>query len=97
MARAELRLSTINDLFDYLVETLSHPSDYISATTFALRVDRLGTKLPIEAAESGFVLNLAEVRIASRRPRIGTLVRFPRNELLPKPDMLEQADLFLAR
>jgi hypothetical protein len=96
LAHTDLRLPTINDEFDYVAHTLNNPGAYIASRNLMLRVNRLGIKLSAESAESGFNLHLVEIRIASQPPRIGTLVCFPRSELLPKPDVLKQADLFLA-
>ncbi len=61
-----------------------------------LRLTRLGIMLEAGSSEPGYELGVSEIRIASHRPRIGALVRFPREELLPKPDFVRQADIFLA-
>ena len=62
----------------------------------SLRLNRQAAKLELGSLGPGHELELSEIHIASHQPRIGALVRFPRGELLPQPDMLKQADLFLA-
>lgn len=63
------------------------------ATNTAIHQNR--PYLQTVSSESDLDLNLVEFHIASRGPRVGTLVRFARNELLPKEGLAEQTDLFL--
>jgi hypothetical protein len=54
----------------------------------------MGFKVAQESSVPAYELDIAEIRIATREPRVAALVRFPRNELLPKKDFLLQADSF---
>jgi hypothetical protein len=53
-----------------------------------MRLSRMAVKLDNCSDESGYELTLPEIHIASHAPRISTLVRFPREELLPEKDFL---------
>jgi hypothetical protein len=44
--------------------------------------------MPEDSTEPACELDIAEIRIANREPRVAALVRFPRDELLPKPEFL---------
>lgn len=89
-------MSTIADQLRYLVGALENPHALLSAVKRPLRLSRLGVQIDKGSEEPGYEIELFEIRIASRRPRIATLVRFPRRELLPQQDFLDQADLFLS-
>jgi hypothetical protein len=91
-----LRLHTLNEHFGFVIDSLSHPADIVRTESRSLHLSRMGIKLDKDSDEPGYELTLPEIRIASHSPRIGTLVRFPRQELLPEPDFLKQADLFLS-
>ncbi len=91
-----LRLPTLNDHLRFVADSLSHPADFLSANTRSLHLSRLAIKLEKGSNEPGYDLTLPEIHIASHAPRISTLVRFPREELLPEQDFLKQADLFLS-
>jgi hypothetical protein len=92
----ELRLRTIKEHLDFVACALKNPGDFLKAGRCSLRLNRLAVKLEHDSGEPGYDLELSEIHIGSHHPRIGALVRFPRNELLPQTDFLRQADLFLA-
>jgi hypothetical protein len=91
-----LRLPTLTDHLRFAAECLSNPADILRCDTRTLHLSRMAIKLEKGAEEAGYDLTLPEFRIASHAPRIGTLVHFPRNELLPPQDFLKEADLFLS-
>lgn len=91
-----LRIQTVQDQLAFVVQALASPAQYLDAGECKLRLSRLGVKLEAESGEPGYDLGVCEIRVASHRPRIGALVRFPRAELLPRPDFLRQAEIFLA-
>jgi hypothetical protein len=91
-----LRIQTIQDQLAFVAQALASPAQYLDAGECKLRLSRLGVKLEAESPEPGYDLGVCEIRVASHRPRIGALVRFPRAELLPRPDFLRQAEIFLA-
>jgi hypothetical protein len=92
----DLHLGTIGEHLDFVACALSHPAEFLSTDRCSLRLNRQAVKLETGSTEPGYELELSEIHIASHQPRIGALVRFPRGELLPQPDLLKQADLFLA-
>lgn len=95
LAGQTLRLSTLEDHLKYVAETLDNASAYLSARTFPLRINRMGIRLDENSQETGYELLLSEIRISSQEPRVAALVRFPRDELQPPPDILESARYFL--
>ena len=96
LSEDNLHLPTLNDHLRFVVNSLSHPEDFLRADTRSLYLSRLAIKLEKGSKESGYELTLPEIHIASHAPRIGALVRFPRDELLPEQDFLKEADLFLS-
>jgi hypothetical protein len=92
----DLVLRTLNDQLRFMAHTLANPAEFLTVTATSLRLNRLGIKINQESDDPGYELSLSEIRVASREPRIGVLVRFPRDELLPQQDFLQKADLFLA-
>jgi len=95
LATEDLHLTTIGDQMDFVIHALSNPAHYLSAQRSSVRINRLAIKLEKSTEEPCFDLDLTEISIASHRPRVSALVRFPRNELLPKPDFVKQAGMFL--
>jgi len=96
LAEDSLRLPTLNDYLNFVADSLSHPSDFLRTDTRFMRLSRMAIKLDKDSDEPGYDLRLPEIHIASHAPRIGTLVRFPRDELLPEKDFLKEANLFLS-
>ena len=96
LASEELRLATINDHLAYVAEALANPTAYLHAEKRLIRLNRMAIKLDEHSQETGYDLCLSEISIASHQTRVGCLVRFPRDELLPRQDFLTQADLFLS-
>jgi hypothetical protein len=96
LAAEDARPMTVNEQLDLVAEALSNPAQYLSTEPFSLRLSRMAIKLEKGSTEPGYELDLSEIRIASHRPRVGALVRFPREDLLPQPDFLKEADLFLS-
>jgi hypothetical protein len=90
------QLDSIPGRLDFVARRLSQPEKFISSERCFLHVNRRGAKLEPGSEENDTDLKLSKIHIASHQTRVGALVRFPRDELLPKPDMLKQADLFLA-
>jgi hypothetical protein len=91
-----LRLPTLNDHLRFVADSLSHPESFLRTETRSMRLSRMAVKLDLGSDESGYELTLPEIHIASHVPRISTLVRFPREELLPEKDFLKEAELFLS-
>ncbi|MEA3277518.1 MAG: hypothetical protein U9Q81_19990 [Pseudomonadota bacterium] len=92
----DLRLVTLEDHLNFVAETLAAPDQYLSGSLKPIRLSRMGIKMEDASTDSGYELTLSEIRIATHEPRVGSLVRFPREELLPQQDFAKKADLFLA-
>jgi hypothetical protein len=90
------RLNTLEDHFEYVSEVLSSPHTVISVQRHSVYLDRSGIRHEGPGASGARELTLAEVRVAGRRPRVASLVSFPRAELLPERDFVHEASLFLA-
>lgn len=90
------QLDSITGRMAFVAGMLSQPEQFISSEHCFLRVNRQAAKLEPGSEKNDTDLMLSKIHIASHQTRVGALVRFPRAELLPKPDMLKQADLFLA-
>jgi hypothetical protein len=96
LARQDLRLTSLEDHLAFVEQVFRNPDEYLSGANCSIRLSRLGIKLKPGAADSGYEVPLSEISIASHRPRVSVLARFPRAELLPRKDFLVQANLFLA-
>jgi vacuolar-type H+-ATPase subunit E/Vma4 len=96
LEQRELRLDSLQDHLEFVADVLAHPAAYVDGNHHELRLNRLGIKLEDGAEDAGYTVPLSEIRVACHQPRIATLVRFPREELLPRQDYLKKADLFLA-
>jgi hypothetical protein len=90
-----LRLATLDDHFRYVADALANPQDLVSGRRHTIFVDRLGIKY--DGPDAGArELALSEIHVAGRRPRVASLVSFPRAELLPARDLVREASIFLA-
>jgi hypothetical protein len=91
-----LQLNTLEDHFRYVTDVLSDPHSVISVRRHSVYLDRLGIRHDDPSASGARELALAEVQIAGNRPRVASLVSFPRAELMPERDFVREASLFLA-
>ncbi len=91
-----LKLATLNDLFDYVADALSHPTKLVSARQYSIFVDRLGVLYDAAHSAGAREVALTEIQVAGHHPRIACLVSFPRAELLPERDFVREASIFLA-
>ena len=96
MKLAALHPSTLEDRFALVTDMLHNASQFVSASFQHLHLSQMGIKVEQEASVPSHELDIAEIKIATREPRVAALVRFPRCELLPKTEFLQNADsLFL--
>lgn len=96
LVHQDLRLASLEDHLDFVVDVLENPAQYLSSCSCSIRLSRMGIKLEGDSPDAGYEVSLSEVRFAAKEPRVGALVRFPRSELLPRQDFLVKADFFLA-
>jgi hypothetical protein len=94
MKQAALHPSTLEDRLALVADILRDASQFVSASFQHLRLSHMGIKVDQESRVPAYELDIAEIRIATREPRVAVLVRFPRCELLPKTEFLLHADSF---
>jgi hypothetical protein len=82
--------TTLEDCIACINEVLGHPEDHLMQKQISLRVNRMGIKVD-SPSESGDQLRLTEITIGQRTPRVVLLGRFPRADLLPERDPLDEA------
>jgi hypothetical protein len=95
LAQQDLRLTSLEDHLAFVEKVFRSPEEYLNGSNCSIRLSRLGIKLKPGTSDSGYEVPLSEISIASHRPRVSVLARFPRAELLPRKDFLVQANLFL--
>ena len=82
LVAARRQLGTLDDYLAQVREVLAQPEDYLQVRPLTLRLNRMGVKLDANSTEPGETLNLIELESMGER-RIGSLVRFTRDELPP--------------
>jgi len=95
LAREIPRLASLQSRLELVADVLGHPAQYVSGNLRTMRLNRMGIKLDGDRTDTGNAVPLFEIQVAGQGTRIGTLVRFPRAELLPRQDLVRKADLFL--
>lgn len=88
--------TSLEDRLQFVIERLSHPEQLLMGQKQSLYLDRRGVKHETLAAGAAYELPFSEIRITGQRPRVASLVSFPRDELLPERDFLKEASVFLA-
>jgi len=96
LAEQDPHFASLENNLDFVSEVLEKPASYLNASSSILRLSRLGIKLDEAVTDAGYEVPISQIQIASHRPRIGALVRFPRTELLPEQNFVASADLFLS-
>ena len=81
---ARKQLGTLDDYLEQVRGVLSQPEFYLQVRPLTLRLNRMGVKLDANSPEPGETLTLIELESMGER-RIGTLVRFDREELPDAP------------
>lgn len=87
---ARTRVATLDDSIAHISAVLSHPEQHLAEKRTSLRLNQLNMKVdaPGEPAEQ---VVFSEIVIGSHAPRLVLLGRFPRSELLPERDRLDEA------
>jgi hypothetical protein len=96
LAREIPRLASPEYHLNLVADVLGKPAQYVRGSLSSIHLSRLGIKLDGDGTDIGDEIPLFEVQVASHGTRVGTLVRFPRAELLPQQDFVRKTDLFLA-
>ena len=68
----------------------SQPDAFVRMRKYSLTLTRMGIRTGDSEAQSCNRIELTEVEIADAAPRVVTLAKFPRNELLPRADFSAQ-------
>jgi hypothetical protein len=91
------RVPTLEDHLQLLVETLSSPQELMSAREVRMNIDRMGVirEKPVSAGYRE-ELALTEIKVVEKGTRVGALVGFRRDDLLPTQNPSRNADIFLA-
>jgi hypothetical protein len=95
MQALQPKVDSLPDQFRFVLDALASPQDIIGIRNHSIYIDRFGIKHDRLGAPYVRELPLTEIHVDGQRPRIASLVSFPRNELLPKRDFLQEASLFL--
>jgi hypothetical protein len=86
--------TTLEDYITCINEVLGHPEKYLMQKQVSLRVNRMNIKV-YSPSEAGDQLLFTEITIGRRTPRVVLLGRFPRADLLPERDPLDEAQRLL--
>lgn len=76
------QLGTLDDYLEQVRQVLSQPEGYLRIQPLSMRLNRLGLRLDANSPEPGETITLMELTSLGEQ-RIGALVRFTREELLP--------------
>ncbi len=82
------RLVAPNESLSQVHAVFRHPDDFIRIRRTSLTLSKMGIKIDAHSPQPCNVVQLAEVVIGEELPRIVTLAKFPRDELLPRPDYM---------
>jgi hypothetical protein len=66
----------------------SRPDKFVRFNQCSLRLNKMGIKIDAESRQASNEIKLAEVKIGDEPPRVVTLAKFPRDELLPRKEFL---------
>jgi hypothetical protein len=88
------RLMMPSDYLDFVISILENPGQYVSQCRHKLRM--INTNVLVDGNDGSCnTIELSEITVASHTARVALLVRFPRSELLPLPNISRMADIFL--
>ena len=96
LIHAAQRPPTLQDHFTFVSDVLLYADQFISASSQNLHLTHMGIKVDKESNEPAYEFDLTEIRIGNKEPRVAALVRFPRCDLLPKMEFLQQTDRLFA-
>jgi hypothetical protein len=88
--------ATPEEQLAFVADTLGRAAELLTSRRFSLYLDRFGIKQADATVDPAFEVPLYELRIGERRPRVVSLLRFPRAELLPERDFVTEASRFLS-
>lgn len=77
---------------DQVIEVFSHPESFVHLNRRSIKLNKMGIKIRKDSAQPANNLNLTEAIIGREKPRVITLAKFPRDELLPQKHPLRDHD-----
>ena len=80
-------LLTPQVLLEQVTGVFRRPDNFVKVSETPLRLNKMGIRISDDSPEPGNRLELTEVAIGNESPRVVTLARFPREELLPRKRM----------
>jgi len=78
-------LATPQAAMEQVVTVFKNPEDFVQLRKFTLRLNKMGILIGDATRQPCNEIDLTEVTIGEGSPRIVTLARFPRSEILPPP------------
>ncbi len=92
--QAALHPTTLQDCLALVTEMLHNTDQFVSASFQQLQLSHMGIKVGRDTRQPVNVIDITEIRIASREPRVAVLVRIPQCELLPKAEFLLNSESY---
>ena len=77
-------LLTPQVMLEQVIDVFSKPEDFVRMRKLPLRLNKMGIKISNDSTQPANELELTEALIGSESPRVITLARFPRKELLAR-------------
>ena len=84
------RLVAPEESLKQVYAVFNRPDDFIQIRKTSLRLNKMGIKIDEHSSQSCNKIDLTEVTIGEELPRVVTLAKFPRDELLPPTEFLAQ-------
>lgn len=87
--------ATIDDHLAKVVATLREPEQHLRLNRVSLTLDHMNIKVSQGSSRNANTLDLEEVLLGKDRRIITLLIRFPSDEILPRPDFFDEANRLL--
>ena len=91
LQQAHARLTTLDDYIDRIADVLGEPQAHLKLNTVSMCLSGMNIKLDGLSNTTGNTLELREATLGKNLKRILSIIRFPRDDLLPKRNFLAEA------
>lgn len=71
---------------EQVIDVFSHPESFVRLNRRSLRLNKMGIKISSDSHQRANDLDLTEAVIGNEVPRVITLAKFPKDELLPRKE-----------
>ncbi len=88
LEQAHARLTTLDDYIDRIADVLGDPQAHLKLNPVSMCLSGMNIKLDKLSTATGHTLELSEASLGKNLKRILSIVRFPRDDLLPKQSFL---------